>query len=275
MWLGFLATDPYEFVPDKHPETGKPILHVRRAEPLPLCLAPIVGDVAHNLRASLDHLIPQLILANGQEPNYEATEFPIGKNKASYESKKARQVEGISDAASKFMDRIQPYKGGTEAFWQIHHLDVVDKHRLVVAVAASHGRRVTREHWAIQWGTDGEPGSAERVEASRENPAIYVPRNMPNLEVDIRFDREQDFEPIPAIALAEPGIGDREALLPALNNLVRFTEEVIMAFAEGEKWGGVPAGSIGVLVPVRIPTAGSGVPPQHLDEGHSEWRRVG
>jgi hypothetical protein len=85
------------------------------------------GDVVHNLRSALDHLAWQLAHWEGNEPGTMCC-FPIARSFKDYESKKARQVAGMSPEAKKAIDDLRPYKYGCEPLWRIHYLDIVDKH---------------------------------------------------------------------------------------------------------------------------------------------------
>jgi hypothetical protein len=96
---------------------------------LPFDAMAAAGDIVHNLRSSLDHLAYQLVIVgSGGEPT-RRVEFPIAKDLATYESEKARKVEGMRERAIKQIDNLKPYKAGNQLLWRIHELDNIDKHR--------------------------------------------------------------------------------------------------------------------------------------------------
>ncbi|MGH9512883.1 MAG: hypothetical protein ACRD2U_12190 [Terriglobales bacterium] len=68
------------------------------------------GDVIHNLRTSLDHLAWQLVLAAGSKPKRGVTGFPIAEDRATYDSLKARKVQGMRETAIERIERLNPYK---------------------------------------------------------------------------------------------------------------------------------------------------------------------
>src|ERR1700678_2298437 len=92
----------------------------------------IAGDVIHNLRSALDHLAHHLVLVGspGVIPTRQI-EFPIAQDFATYEAIKTRKVKGMRLAAIKAIDALKPYKGGNDALWRIHELDIIDKHRTI------------------------------------------------------------------------------------------------------------------------------------------------
>lgn len=67
---------PYRFVSKVDVETSRYVLHLIIERPPPLEWSLLVGDFVQNLRAALDHLIWQMIRANGQKPGGRSA-FPI------------------------------------------------------------------------------------------------------------------------------------------------------------------------------------------------------
>jgi hypothetical protein len=226
MWRWFCETNPYGFVVEKDRETGEQSLVVNRADPLPLCIAGLAGDIVHNLRSALDQIIGQLIGANGRQPHNRA-EFPIGNSESDYRSNKARKTQGISKEAADFLDVLKPYKGGNEPLWAIHHLDIVDKHRLLLTVAASHALLVLGSNF-YTWDKSDPEAKIDPVAPLTE----FVPRDPPALVVGARFHYDKDLQVTPLLALSEPGLGERKPLIPTLHDLTNFTALASGAFAE-------------------------------------------
>ncbi len=98
----------------------------------------LLGDFLTNLRASLDHLAWNLVLANNGEPD-EHTAFPIKvkepRAKGSGEPVPLRISGGIAPDAMTIVESAQPYErrdGGdpaTHPLWFLDRLVGVDKHR--------------------------------------------------------------------------------------------------------------------------------------------------
>ena len=104
-----------------------------------------IGEILYNLRSALDHLVWQLVLANGEKPGRH-NEFPIVNDASEWGQARGRKLKGISQAAAARIERLQPYTGGIGfpfnvfAFRTLRTLCNIDKHRhLMLAVIGSYG----------------------------------------------------------------------------------------------------------------------------------------
>jgi hypothetical protein len=100
----------------------------------------IAGDCIHNLRASLDLLAYALLEANFrvkgdavQERVAKLSEFPIFNDPKKYLEKRKSLIGGLSDAAQKAIDELQPFQtsGANHPLWLLRSLDNINKHRLL------------------------------------------------------------------------------------------------------------------------------------------------
>ena len=97
----------------------------------------ITGDVLQNLRSSLDHIACHLVAVGGGKVTTR-TYFPIAKTSATYQSPRCREkIKGARPDAIKYLDSFQPYKGGTHLLWELHALNNVDKHRLLLTTCST------------------------------------------------------------------------------------------------------------------------------------------
>ena len=104
----------------------------------PLRWGVILGDVVHNLRSALDHMIWQVTLLDGGTPD-DATQYPIAsKSESQFESMMAdRRIPGLSEKHRAMVKKTQPYHRGNRA--ENHSLSVLatpsntDKHRALNA----------------------------------------------------------------------------------------------------------------------------------------------
>jgi hypothetical protein len=232
----FLQSGPYEAVAQDNPETGMREARIRVKTPVPPALSAICGDVVHNLRAALDHLAGQLVIANSGQPDSN-TEFPIGQAESHYEAIRDRKAKGFSKAALDILDGLKPYKGGNDALWRVHQLDIVDKHRLLLTVAVA---------------ADGiilDPGAVlRRVTADADTPGLDTSQ-IPNLPIQIQAAEKtiltdgvivysaptetyhhNDVKVVAQVSLAEPGIIETEPISPTLHQLVSVVDETINLF---------------------------------------------
>lgn len=130
----FWNTNPARI--DHRVEGEKHDFVLRIPTPPPLdAVSLIVGDVLHNLRAALDHLVCQLVLRNGQTPGRH-TYFPLCSDEKAFHtvsSTKKGPLHGIHPKAKDAIGGLRPWQGGNEALFVLHHLDIQDKHQLPLA----------------------------------------------------------------------------------------------------------------------------------------------
>jgi hypothetical protein len=124
------------------PNTGDRTYHITDAIPIPASAPLIIGDAIHNLRSALDHLAYRLMIV-GQKSSgpFRRVYFPIAENGEKYEVDSPGKMEGMREDAKKAINEIQPYGGGSgEILWHLHSLDVIDKHRLLIALGSCNVR---------------------------------------------------------------------------------------------------------------------------------------
>lgn len=143
---GFLESKPYEIVNESHPKSAQYVLWTKVREQPPPEWSPIIGDIVHNWRSTLDHLAWQLVIRNGRKPS-GSTQFPIfSKNpfdansySSGRESKDSlkrwnRQVKGMHANDVALVERLQPYNVGEDAGFPVlsalSELSNWDKHRV-------------------------------------------------------------------------------------------------------------------------------------------------
>jgi hypothetical protein len=158
-------------------------------EPPPIRLSAILGDCVHNIRASLDHLAWQLVIANQSTPNSN-TAFPIFASKDKYRDSIARITAGMKDTAITRIEELQPYHKGDvrqSLLWFLYELDNEDKHR---ALNLTQGRiipadaRITTNQSVVApaWIASGVLHDGAKVGAFRL--ADYSPEDYVRMEAD-------------------------------------------------------------------------------------------
>lgn len=152
----FLRPDCYEIVneseivgelPDSsaEPRRGRVRRKVqfKRTPPL-LYWGTIVGDVVHNLRAALDHLV--FIISYRNDPatfaEDKTTAFPICDSPSDFRGPKRRgwethhEIRGLPEEAKTIIEGLQPFQGGNEFLATnplriLREMDDIDKHRTI------------------------------------------------------------------------------------------------------------------------------------------------
>jgi len=137
----FKATKPYEVVRQPDLQAGKIVYDVVKADQVWPSIPAIAGDVLQNLRTALDYMVCCLV------PNCRTgiakVYFPIIDSAPTPE-----QLESAFDGKVKGIDRnvvnkiaaLKPYQGGDNVLWRLHRLNIIDKHRLLVAVQSQMSR---------------------------------------------------------------------------------------------------------------------------------------
>src|SRR6266851_4415181 len=134
----FLSSDPYEFRRDFEHNIHT-AFRLIRSTPIPPSFALITGDAIQNLRTTLDHLVWQLVEVEvGKPAKPKRISFPIYGSLEEYETgfpekMKAMKLGPTTVAA---LAALKPYRGGNDTLWLISELNNIDKHRLLVTVAA-------------------------------------------------------------------------------------------------------------------------------------------
>lgn len=201
----------YRFSMDVDEGATKHIERIHMAWVIPEAWAVQLGEVMHNLRSTLDNLVCQLVLAEGNKPGNQH-EFPVAHEESWYEKRAPEKLAGIPGWARQIIDKVQPYKGPTPALhplWIVHNLNRLDKHQgLHVVAAYSDGEQfeVTPEMAAVKgqmrlWYRPLENGTEVRSFTTLHPFHGNVPMgDVIPLQVVVRETDETPFYPFPGIA---------------------------------------------------------------------------
>jgi hypothetical protein len=143
----FTETNPYRFV-TKYDDEGVAHIVFEGGGQVPVVMSLIVGDVVHNLRSALDHVVYQLALLGGGSG--ETNAFPLFWEPGKYRDHQKRLLRDVPDPYRARIEALQPYhivcgispKSIPQEFWThfwlmgLARLDNLDKHRLLLAAQA-------------------------------------------------------------------------------------------------------------------------------------------
>lgn len=159
----FFATEPFVVVCEHVPEMPfrTVAFRIRIRNEIPVHLAPIIGDIIHNLRTSLDLLACDLVrITSGPDARVDGVYYPFCSEKSDLDKTiKKRRLHLSGRAVIKAIEETAPYRGGNDGLRAIHDLDVQDKHQALIpmATAASIPASVIvlngKENQIPQWGT--------------------------------------------------------------------------------------------------------------------------
>lgn len=140
----FLQNDPAPYVPrvDFNGQTNILAVSVHINKTPDAMLGVRIGEIVHNLRSALDHVIWELFVKNnGQSPPIGSkNQFPIFKTKAGFKERgETLFLKGIDNKAIDLIRSEQPFpvsEGGTgenikSPLWHLKELSDCDKHRTI------------------------------------------------------------------------------------------------------------------------------------------------
>jgi hypothetical protein len=142
-FIDFSASDYYSFGIEKDVHSGKSFLKFEVTKPLPSDVAPIIGDALHNLKSALDLAVNDIVFL--KLGRYDAhTRFPFReiRNELEVAIKGALITQASKAISDLIVNVVKAYKGGNDALWTLHELNILDKHRLllpVIHVGVLHG----------------------------------------------------------------------------------------------------------------------------------------
>ncbi len=104
----------------------------------------IIGDVVHNLRSALDHIVYTISYRGNpaEFANDNTTAFPICDQSNTFHARRRREwkplheIRGIPPEAQAIIEGLQPYNRGNVAMksdplWILREMDDIDKHRTI------------------------------------------------------------------------------------------------------------------------------------------------
>jgi hypothetical protein len=132
----YVRRRPYDVVMEDDPNgTGEKLLVAYSLGDPDLLLNAAVGAILNSLRSSLDLLFFSLVRRNGKEPSRYAR-FPIRESRADFLSadKSFKKEQWLTQAQRATIESLRPYNGGDPALYNLHHLDIIRKHRRLVEI---------------------------------------------------------------------------------------------------------------------------------------------
>jgi hypothetical protein len=224
----FRTTDPYGAVRYMNPKRTEEVVRARISKQPPPQLAIIIGDLLHNLRSALDHLVCQLVMANGKG-SCSDTQFPICKERDEFfgnpkvkKSPQSAKVQHVASGAQTVIESLQPYNHlpvDDHPLYLLNRLNNRDKHRLLnLAVAAiiSYGANIVigpkgghADHLVIK-----SPPKPRILNPIEDGTELYLvtKRGVTGVDVEPEVVFEEVFE--------KSGPGQGKPIVPTLQQLL-------------------------------------------------------
>lgn len=140
---------PYQIIKQEN-SSGDLVYSLEITQPIPPELGAIVGDTIHNLRSALDLLAWQIVIAGGGKPG-KNTSFPITQAQVNFKAIAHSCLKGASKKSIKYIRRLKPWIGGNKTLIQLHTLDIVDKHQVILIVGSAHKNIVLTFQMQVPW----------------------------------------------------------------------------------------------------------------------------
>lgn len=135
----YIDTQPFRILGEYQSATHEYIIRAEAVpdyDPVPSDLVLIAGEVVHQLRSALDHLVWDLVVQNtGAAPTGTDSGYPIFRTADGYNSRAHGKIRGVSQSAANRIFAAQPFHLGDRAeeelTWVVQELNNTDKHRLI------------------------------------------------------------------------------------------------------------------------------------------------
>lgn len=225
----------HRIVREDHPETGKSRMVYRGQAPMIDPAIPLtIGDAAHNLRSALDHFAFAVVPPGSMAEH--RIQFPIWRmqgvtpNATQWKDQVRSSIQNVTPELHSALLALQPYEGGNAEFlWTVDRIDVLDKHRALLASSFAHtvcidaargmSAFLARAFPDVDW--------SDAIEISA--PIMLAPTNRQPLEdgqilleTDLDADNHAEFAFF--IALDEPPAMQWIDVAPALRALIDEVE---------------------------------------------------
>jgi len=237
----YIQAQPFSIGTRRDPITRRLDYFVQEVKPLPADTSAVVGDVLQNLRSALDHVAYRLVLVGVGIAPPGHVYFPIADSRTAYERKRSNDLRGARPQAIRAVDGLRPYKDGNLTLWQLHKLNIVDKHRALITAGSAYrsvnlGRPLMqrlRDHAATD--PNRPPGiplpplmDVFFNTADRQFPlsaGAVLMTDLPDAEPSSDFQFRLD------IAFGEPGIISGEPIAETLTQMVASVESAVASLA--------------------------------------------
>jgi hypothetical protein len=218
----FINADPQPLalsVPYLDPDDGWHTVYGIVDEEPPERLGVILGDVLHNIRSALDHLIWQLVILDGGQPKGgpRGNAFCISMKVDHWDAAQTQHLAGVSGTHQDVIEKTQPFKQQNPdrtPFGWLRFLADTDKHQVVHPVLAAVGDdptgavsfKVTKGHGVVakeEWwhGFFGHGVGIVRCKVEPMTPDTEVEMTG-NVKLRIAFSERRAPETLPKLLLA-------------------------------------------------------------------------
>jgi hypothetical protein len=199
-------------------ENGRKAYYVT-ANPIPAVINAETGSIINSIRTSLDLLASALAARNGYTGS-RTVYFPVCKNFAEFQNTKSggrAKIKLLSAADQATIESLRPYQGGEDLLFALHELDIMRKHRRLIAVLP----------FPRGVGVYPPNGGAAHVTFNRQwkdfgdtIPIAWTDIAAPDCKVDLGI----------YVAINEPGAMNGQQVIVALRKFVSLATSIIARY---------------------------------------------
>jgi hypothetical protein len=137
-WRAHIEGGAYPIQSQDTPDVSYRLYSLGSVAPIPADVPLITGDAIQNLRSALDHLAYRLVcVGTDSDGPFDRVYFPIGARPKEFKARIRAIKKCLRPEAEEALAEMKAYPGGSgEIFWQLHQLNNIDKHRLLLTVTS-------------------------------------------------------------------------------------------------------------------------------------------
>jgi len=214
----FIRNRGYRVFIDNQSEPEFCLLVMERAKPLPSIIPLIVGDIVHNLRSALDILLYRVAALPA---DFKLPAFPTTAKISEFDNAlKQRKIAWLGPWVEDYLRSLQPYPGGCFGIWELHQMDITDKHKLILP--ANHAAHIERLKIEV-----GNSSLNFRNCRFIFEERLILARAPPGTQIKL----DKHVKPGVEITFAEGFPFAGKPIVPTLRQASKFISEIINVFA--------------------------------------------
>ncbi|MCS0209947.1 hypothetical protein [Vibrio alginolyticus] len=220
--VDYIKSKPFKVVVESEDGGSNHLWTLRVKHDIPMIFAAIIGDVIHNLRASLDLLATELVEHAGQDA--KNVYFPFGNDADGLEQMiKKRRIDKAGQGVVDIVRDLKPYTGGNKLLRSLHDLDITDKHKSLVPVAHYAGIKNFQMN-----GASGPMLTIQNLHCGPIRDGMVLMSLPPAGNIRVG----QSFNPSLKLCLDEDVIERDEELVETMHKYVDMVEDILQRFKD-------------------------------------------
>jgi len=229
----FINEYPWSQVTDTGPDGFSKQFKVRLTKPFPDTLSELISYATNNLRSCLDGATWATAVCSGK--NGKNAPFPFGDSPDGLEQCIKGRCKDIPSDILTVVRKFRPYKTGNALLWAINHIANMDKHALVIPMAAGLSSLVftgimPKGSTAITFSRAPIFSPSHPIWRPEDNEIIY---SVTGTNVDSEVRANYDVHIMLDVAFGKIEIVAGKRAISVLNDMISEVESVLLAI-EGE-----------------------------------------